>query len=58
MIVGEIRFGPFQVRLGDINAENIAKMKLADVRGFKKMSGDTKAERSGIIKEGCQRIGN
>ena len=34
VIKGKIHFGPFQVILNDINAENYVKLKLEHVRRF------------------------
>ena len=54
-----INFGTFQILLDDINAENIVKLKLANVQGFNFVSSMTpKKKRFGVYEEVYQRIGN
>ena len=53
LIKGKNHFGPFQVILDNINGENIAKLKLAYVRGFLLFDA-TKSDNFGIIKKGFQ----
>ena len=51
LIKEKIHFVPFQILLDYINAENIAKLKLAYVVGFNFfLFNDTKANSFGIIK--------
>ena len=59
LIKEKLHFGPFQVILGNTNAEKYCEIEIGICWMIKFcLFGDTKEKRFGIIKEGCQRIQN
>ena len=54
LIEVKIHFVTIQVHFDNINVKNIAKLKLAHVRGLQfVLFDDTKAEHLGLTEEGC-----